>query len=185
MSREHGGVVSRPDVDQLRGREAWLLDHQRLDEWLGLFTDDAVYWVPLQMDQAEPFTTASLIYDDRRLLEIRVRQTQHPRAHARVPAPRTGHHVPNVQVGADEGPRGAVIVILVGVAATSAWAQDNGTVRFAYLRLGWSATEIIQQEKLLEKRGWKVEWSVIDPIPGLVNAFAAGHADVIDMSTVL
>ena len=79
----------------------------------------------------------------------------------------------------------ALIVILFGVAATSAWAQDKGTVRFAYLRLGWSATEIIQQEKLLEKRGWKVEWSVIDPIPGLVNAFAAGHADVIDMSTVL
>jgi len=74
---------------------------------------------------------------------------------------------------------------VVVFAATSAWAQDKGTFRFAYLRLGWSATEIIQQEKLLEKRGWKVEWSVIDPIPGLVNAFAAGHADVIDMSTVL
>src|SRR5437870_441844 len=156
MSREHGGVVSRPDVDQLLVREAWLLDHQRLDEWLGLFTDDAVYWVPLQMDQAVPFTTASLIYDDRRLLEIRMR---------RIAA--------------------AVVMIVLGVAATSAWAQDKGTVRFAYLRLGWSATEIIQQEKLLEKRGWKVEWSVIDPIPGLVNAFAAGHADVIDMSTVL
>src|SRR2546429_8106719 len=68
MSREHGGVVSRPDVDQLLVREAWLLDHQRLDEWLGLFTDDAVDWVPLQMDQAEPFTTASLIYDDRRVV---------------------------------------------------------------------------------------------------------------------
>jgi len=103
MSREHGGVVSRPDVDQLLVREAWLLDHQRLDEWLGLFTDDAVYWVPLQMDQAEPFTTASLIYDDRRLLEIRVRQAQHPRAHARVPAPRTVHQVTNVQVVADDG----------------------------------------------------------------------------------
>src|SRR2546429_9947441 len=67
MSREHGGVVSRPDVDQLLVREAWLLDHQRLDEWLGLFTDDALYWAPLQMDQAEPFTTASLIYHDRRV----------------------------------------------------------------------------------------------------------------------
>src|SRR2546425_9131919 len=70
MSREHGGVVSRPAIDQLLVREAWLLDHQRLDEWLGLFTDDAVYWVPLQMDQAEPFTTASLIYDDRPVPQI-------------------------------------------------------------------------------------------------------------------
>jgi len=63
----------------------------------------------------------------------------------------------------------ALLVIVLGVAATSAWAQDKGTLRFAYLRLGWSGTEIIHQEKLLEKRGWKVEWTVIDPIPGLVN----------------
>src|SRR3989442_8473988 len=89
MSREHGGVVSRPAIDQLLVREAWLLDHQRLDEWLGLFTDDAVYWVPLQMDQAEPFTTASLIYDDRRVLEIPVRPARHPPPPARGAAPRT------------------------------------------------------------------------------------------------
>src|SRR2546427_7290241 len=88
MSREHGGVVSRPDVDQLLVREAWLLDHQRLDEWLGLFTDDAVYWVPLQMDQAEPFTTASLIYDDRRLLQDRGRPGGEPRAPPRGAGPR-------------------------------------------------------------------------------------------------
>src|SRR5262245_63470915 len=55
------------------------------------------------MNQTDPFTTASLIYDDRRLLEIRVRQAQHPRAHARVPAPRTVHQVTNVQVVADDG----------------------------------------------------------------------------------
>src|SRR5213596_1740191 len=113
MSREHGGVVSRPDVDQLLVREAWLLDHQRLDEWLGLFTDDAVYWVPLQMDQAEPFTTASLIYDDRRLLEVRVRQFQHPRAHARVPAPRTVHQIGNVRVLEADGPDARVGSTLV------------------------------------------------------------------------
>src|SRR5262249_57701039 len=69
---------------------------------LGFFRDGAVYWVPRQMNQAEPFTTASLIYDDRRLLEIRVRQTTHPRAHARVPAPRTVHQVTNIQVVADD-----------------------------------------------------------------------------------
>ena len=79
----------------------------------------------------------------------------------------------------------ALAVLVLGVVAPSARAQDKGTLRFAYLRLGWSGTEIIHQEKLLENRGWNVEWSVIDPIPGLVNAFAAGHADVIDMSTVL
>src|SRR2546428_5506662 len=103
MSREHGGIVSRPDVDQLPVREGWLLDHQRLDEWLGLFTDDAVYWVPLQMDQAEPFTTASLIYDDRRVLEIRVRPGQHPRAPARGAGARARHPGTKGGGGADDG----------------------------------------------------------------------------------
>jgi len=46
----------------------------------------------------------SIVYDDRALLEVRVRQFQHPRAHARVPAPRTVHQVGNVRVlGANDG----------------------------------------------------------------------------------
>src|SRR5438128_11359806 len=79
-------------------REAWLLDHGRLDEWLGLFTDDATYWIPLEANQGDPLTTSSIVYDDRRLLEIRVRQFQHPRAHARVPAARTLPHAATVKV---------------------------------------------------------------------------------------
>ena len=96
-------VRSRSEIEQFLYREAWLLDHGRLDEWLGLFTDDATYWIPLEANQADPFTTSSIVYDDRRLLEVRVRQFQHPRAHARVPAPRTVHHIGNVQVTEAEG----------------------------------------------------------------------------------
>ena len=91
-------VELRSEVEQLLYHEAWLLDHGRLDEWLALYTGDATYWIPLQADQADPLTTSSIVYDDRRLLEVRVRQFQHPRAHARVPAPRTVHQVGNVQV---------------------------------------------------------------------------------------
>jgi 3-phenylpropionate/cinnamic acid dioxygenase small subunit len=92
------GVGSRSEIERFLYREAWLLDHGRLDEWLGLFTDDATYWIPLEANQGDPLTTSSIVYDDRRLLEIRVRQFQHPRAHARVPVPRTVHQVGNVQV---------------------------------------------------------------------------------------
>ena len=97
------GVGSRSEIEQFLYREAWLLDRGRLDEWLGLFTDDATYWIPLEANQGDPLTTSSIVYDDRRLLEIRVRQFQHPRAHARVPVPRTVHHVGNVQVMDTEG----------------------------------------------------------------------------------
>src|SRR5262245_52327164 len=108
-------VELRSEVEQLLYREARLLDHGRLDEWLALFTDDATYWIPLQVDQADPLTTSSIVYDDRRLLEVRVRQFQHPRAHARVPAPRTVHQVGNVQIletGAHEVRVGSTLILV-------------------------------------------------------------------------
>jgi len=95
--------LSLAEVEQFLYREAWLLDQGRLDEWLALFTDDATYWVPLEASQPDPLTTHSIIYDDRRLLEVRVRQTKHPRAHARLPATRTVHHVGNVRILEDDG----------------------------------------------------------------------------------
>ena len=76
--------------------EARLLDTQRFEEWLELFTDDATYWVPLQHNQKDALETSSLIYDDRTLLALRVKQLRHPRAHARLPLARTVHQVSNV-----------------------------------------------------------------------------------------
>ena len=84
--------------EQFLYHEARLLDEQRYEEWLSLFTEDATYWVPLEPGQKDPHETSSLIYDDRTLLELRVRQFRHPRAHARAPLPRTVHQVGNIMV---------------------------------------------------------------------------------------
>jgi len=111
--REAADVELRAEVEQLLFHEAALLDRGRLDEWLELYTDDATYWIPLQADQSDPLTTSSIVYDDRRLMEARVRQFQHPRAHARVPAPRTVHQVGNVRVLEADGPETRVGSTLV------------------------------------------------------------------------
>jgi benzoate/toluate 1,2-dioxygenase beta subunit len=95
--------AARAESEQFLYHEGWLLDHGRLEEWLALFTEDATYWVPLEAGQTDPFTTSSIIFDDRRLLEIRVRQFGHGRAHARVPPPRTVHQVGNVRILDDDG----------------------------------------------------------------------------------
>jgi 3-phenylpropionate/cinnamic acid dioxygenase small subunit len=107
--------LTAAEAEQLLYHEAALLDRGRLDEWLALYTEDASYWVPLEAGQQDPLTTCSIIYDDRRLLEVRVRQTRHPRAHARVPAPRTVHHVGNVRLVADDGHEATVASTLVMV----------------------------------------------------------------------
>jgi 3-phenylpropionate/cinnamic acid dioxygenase small subunit len=90
--------------EQFLYHEARLLDLQRYEEGLELFTQDATYWVPLEQGQKDPHETSSIIHDDRTLLELRVKQIRHPRAHARQPLARTIHQVGNiVQLGEANG----------------------------------------------------------------------------------
>lgn len=69
---------------------------QRYEDWLELFAPDAIYWIPLERDQQDGIATSSIVHDDRALLELRVKQFRHPRAHARLPLARTMHQVGNV-----------------------------------------------------------------------------------------
>ena len=59
---------------------------------------DAWYWVPSQPDQANPRDTISLIYDDRRLLETRVRRLASPRIYSQEPPSRTSRMIGNVTI---------------------------------------------------------------------------------------
>ena len=82
--------------EQFLYHEARLLDTQQYEAWLELFAADATYWVPLEHGQKDPFSTSSIIHDDRTLLELRVKQIRHPRAHARLPLARTVHNISNI-----------------------------------------------------------------------------------------
>jgi benzoate/toluate 1,2-dioxygenase subunit beta len=94
--------------EQFLYHEARLLDTQQYEQWLELFAPDATYWVPLEQGQKDPFNTSSIIHDDRTLLELRVKQIRHPRAHARQPLARTVHQVSNVMV-LKESPKEVVL----------------------------------------------------------------------------
>jgi benzoate/toluate 1,2-dioxygenase beta subunit len=89
-------------VEEFLYREARLLDTHQLEAWLDLFTEDATYWLPLEVGQRDALDTSSIIHDDRTLLELRVKQARHPRAHARLPLARTVHQVGNVMVLSEE-----------------------------------------------------------------------------------
>jgi len=78
--------------------EARLLDDGKFDDWLALFTPDGSYWVPSEPDQDNPHDTVSLIYDDRRLLETRVRRLASPRIYSQEPRSRTSRIVSNVSI---------------------------------------------------------------------------------------
>ena len=98
------------EIEQFLFREAGLLDAARFDDWLALFTDTAWYWVPISPDQNDPHETGSIIYDDRRLLETRVRRLQNANIHAEEPRTRTSRIVGNAMVEAEKAD-GADIVV--------------------------------------------------------------------------
>ena len=76
--------------------EAQMLDDRRFNEWLSLFSANGWYWVPITADQDNPFDTVSIIYDDRKLLETRVRRLNNVNIHAESPPPRTSRIIGNV-----------------------------------------------------------------------------------------
>lgn len=133
--------------EQFLYHEARLLDTQRYEEWLELFTDDATYWVPLEQGQEDPLQTSSIIQDDRTLLGLRVKQLRHPRAHARVPLARTVHQVTNVLVESDSVQevvvRSTLSVIefrnekqrLYGALVEHRLRRNNGAFRIAHKRV--------------------------------------------------
>ena len=79
--------IARTDVEDFLFAEAELLDEWRLPEWLELFTDDAIYYVPatdLAVD-ASPDNNLFYVADDRFRLSERVKRLMKRTAHAEFP----------------------------------------------------------------------------------------------------
>jgi 3-phenylpropionate/cinnamic acid dioxygenase small subunit len=73
-------------------RETRLIDEHRFDEWLDLFAEDGIYWMPLEWGQTDPRLAASLMYEDKLLLKIRVERLKGNRTFSQKPKSRC-HHV--------------------------------------------------------------------------------------------
>jgi 3-phenylpropionate/cinnamic acid dioxygenase small subunit len=102
------GPLSRADAEELLYREAALLDEGAWDDWLGLYTEDAVFWMPAWRDEltptADPNSELSLIYyEGRRGLEDRVVRARSGQSVASHPRPRCAHMISNVRL-VESGP---------------------------------------------------------------------------------
>ena len=88
-------------------REARLLDEKRYAEWNALFTDDAMYWVPLVPDQEDGINHTSHMYEDKLLRELRIERLKSARAFSQQP-PTRAHHLlqtPTVETFDEAGNR--------------------------------------------------------------------------------
>lgn len=97
-----------PAVQRLLALEARLLDEQRFEEWLELFTAECVYWVASNWPPEDPAREVSITLDDRRRLEDRVVRYRTGHAFSQLPLSRMTRTLGHPECWWIE-PRGALI----------------------------------------------------------------------------
>lgn len=96
--------VTRQEVEDFLYEEAALLDAWRLDDWLALLTEDAVYRVPSNdRPDNDPRDTLFTIADDIRRIRARVTRLKDRSAHAEYPPSRTRRTISNVRITGRDG----------------------------------------------------------------------------------
>jgi benzoate/toluate 1,2-dioxygenase subunit beta len=97
-------TIDREAVESFLYREARLMDGHRYDEWLALFDDDAIYWIPSNRDDADPRREVSIVYANREHLALQVARLGSGRAYTQDPPARLCRVVSNVEIEpADDG----------------------------------------------------------------------------------
>lgn len=91
-------ALDRLQVEKFIYHEARLMDENRYDEWLALWDDDALYWVPSNRDDIDPKREVSLIYDDRTRLGTRIMRLNSGVAYAQDPKSRMRRLVSNIEI---------------------------------------------------------------------------------------
>ena len=79
-------------------REARLLDQHRYDDWLAMYAEHCVYWVPATTSAGDPRKEVAVCFDDRRRLEDRIYRLRTGYAWSQTPASRTVRFVSNIEV---------------------------------------------------------------------------------------
>jgi 3-phenylpropionate/cinnamic acid dioxygenase small subunit len=103
-------------------REAWLLDERKLKEWLDLFTEDVLYFMPRRKNvprreglrELTQLGDLAILEEDKRYLEMRVARLDSGMAWAEDPPSRTRHLIGNLEAAPlENGEVGAKTAFLV------------------------------------------------------------------------
>ena len=148
-------VPTDQDLVDFVQREARLIDQHRFEEWLDLFTDDGIYWMPLEWGQTDPKLVASLMYEDKLLLTIRVERLKGNRTFSQKPKSRCHHllQVPQIE-RRDEANNEYVTWTPMHYIETrfddqqlyAAWATHTLTVSDGRLRIKLKRVDLVNSE---------------------------------------
>lgn len=89
---------ARDECRALLEREARLLDDGRFEDWLALYAEQCVVWVPATEKPGDPRREVTVFFDDRERLQDRIFRLRTGKAWSQVPPSRTVRMVSNVEV---------------------------------------------------------------------------------------
>jgi benzoate/toluate 1,2-dioxygenase subunit beta len=141
----------RWEVEQFLYREARYADESDYDAWEALWTDDALYWVPVASTD-DPSRTMSVIYDNRSRIATRLKQIRTGKRYAQAPPSNLRRMLSNIEflggrtnsIAAVDLEVGANFMVLEsrdrgnhlwGGRATYRLRRENGELRLAYKKV--------------------------------------------------
>lgn len=145
-------------------QEAALLDELRFDDWLQLFTEDGHYWMPLAHGQTDPRLHASLMYEDRLLLQVRIARLHGARTFSQQPTSRCHHLLQQPVVTARDDAAGVW-------ACRTAFHYIESRRDTQTLYAGWTTHTLVQQGDALRMRLKRVDLVNCDAAFGNIQLF--------------
>ncbi|WP_428908043.1 aromatic-ring-hydroxylating dioxygenase subunit beta [Niallia sp. Krafla_26] len=91
-------LVDIKEIEAFLIQEADYLDRKQFQDWLHLFAEDAIYWVPSNQDDYDPMVHVSIIYDNMERLKERVWRLESGLAYGQEPQSKTNHLLTNVRI---------------------------------------------------------------------------------------
>jgi 3-phenylpropionate/cinnamic acid dioxygenase small subunit len=86
------------EIEQFLYRQSELLDHKLWQDYIDLFADDGIYWMPVTPDQTDWEGSPSIFAEDKSMMEVRMGRVTHPTAWSQAPMWATSHVIGNVVI---------------------------------------------------------------------------------------
>lgn len=144
--------------------EARMLDEQRFEQWLALFTDDGYYWMPLAPGQQDPRLHTSLLYEDKMLLSVRIERLSGQRTFSQQPGSRCHHLLQAPTVESSDPAAGQHIV-------RTAFHYTETRVDTQTLYAGWTTHHLVERDGALKIRLKRVDLVNCDAAFGNIQLF--------------
>jgi len=119
------------EVETFLFREARYADEHDFDSWEALWTDDALYWVPIDGTDKDPMTHMSVVYDNRNRIRTRLAQLRTGKRYAQSPPSNLRRVISNVEILGTEVARSGATDTVVGANFMLFESKERGTETWA------------------------------------------------------